>query len=66
MNIGVGRVGHGFVKNHAINARILFYQVNDLLGDAGLGDPFVGANERLLAAEHLHLFADFLVGSNTH
>jgi len=41
VNIGIGRVGHGSVKNHAINAGVLLDQVNDLLGNAGLGNPFV-------------------------
>ncbi len=66
MNIGVGRVGHGFVKNHAIKARILLDQVNDLLGNPKLGKAFVGADKRLLAPEHLHLLTDFLVCANAH
>jgi hypothetical protein len=66
MNVLVGGVGDRVVVDHAIQSSVLLDDLGDLVGDAGLGDALVRADERLGSAQNLDPSADLLVCPDAH
>jgi hypothetical protein len=61
MHIAVGGVGLGAVIDNHVHVAVGFNDLGDLIGDTGVGNAFVRADERLFTAQRFDLVADFLV-----
>jgi hypothetical protein len=61
VHVLVGGIGDRVVEDHRIHTRFGLDEIDDFVGEPGLGDAFVSADEGLFASQSFDLVSQFLV-----